>query len=371
MTNQPLSLSRGAAALGLFSLLFCTGAAPSRPAALGTIKADVPNFTLRLLGDKGAQNVPGKDGIAQVPAGRYWLVGWRTEMKDASGRLWTAVASTFGGATSAQYLTLQPGAAVPVHIGPPLKAVLTADAAGNRVNFQLHFFGAQGERCGEVKVDGALPPKPWLIIRDSEGKVVTRTEFDYGCSFFCHFIWKAPQELKGAYTATAEFDFGPIHVPGTAPAAFELEGVDPDAVAARPGAEAPDFTLKAIEDGEALQLQHMRPNATLLCFFCGCPACADVAKALAAAPAPKPELVAVFSSPELCTPEGAKAFRDQTGFRGAMLADPDARVTTSYDSVTCPRCWVIDSTGMIRYVNGGPDTPAKEILEAGMKHLPR
>ena len=48
---------------------------------------------------------------------------------------------------------------------------------------------------------------------------------------------------------------------------------------------------------------------------------------------------------------------------------PEARVATSYDSVTCPRCWVIDPTGMIRYVNAGPDTPPKEILEAGMKHL--
>src|SRR5207248_13535 len=104
--------------------------------------------------------------------------------------------------------------------------------------------GAVGENIGEVKVDGALPPKPWLSIRDASGKEVARTEFDYGCSFFCHYIWRAPQALKGSYTAAVEFDFGPMKVAPPTPVPFELAGVDPDAIAARPGAEAPDFTLK-------------------------------------------------------------------------------------------------------------------------------
>jgi peroxiredoxin len=346
------------------------GATPApRPAPVGTIRASVPEFTLRLLGDRGPMEVHGKGGVARVAPGRYWVLGWKAGLKDEQGRLWTASVAQFGSAETSQLITVTANKPAGVQTAPPLKASLTADAVGNRVNFRLHFFGPGGEPCQEVKVDGALPPKPWLTIRDASGQQTARMEFDYGCSFFCSTLWRAPQTLKGSYTVSVEFDFGPMRVEAPPPASFTLEGVDPNLIAARPGAEAPDFTLKAVEDGEPLKLHAMRPRPTLVSFFCSCGLCAAVAKELAEAPAPKPELVAIFNDPELCTPEAAREFRKQTGFRGAILADPGAKVGAEYDSVACPRCWAVDAEGMVRYVNPSQTTPPKEIVDAVRKRL--
>jgi peroxiredoxin len=304
-----------------------------------------------------------------VAVGEYWVLGWSIGVKDAQGRQWTASAASFGDVSTAQRVAVRGGQAVGVRLAPPVTVRLTADAVGNRVNFRLHFFGPGGEACHEVKVDGVLPPKPWLTIRDSAGKLVERMEFNYGCTFFCSQLWRAPKELKGDYTVGVACDFGPIAVETPAAVAFRLAGEDPDAIAARVGAEAPDFTLKAVEDGAPLQLQAMRPRPTLICFFCGCELCAAVAKELARPREQKPEVVAIFSAPELCTPEGAKGFRAKTGFRGAILADPGGRVAAAWDSVECPRCWAVDGNGMIRCVNAATETPAKAIVEGAVKAL--
>lgn len=368
ITNS--SLRRASVTVALWG--FCAagiGATAVPPPVMGTIKASVPEFTLRLLGDRGMVEVQGQAGAADVATGPYWVLGWSIGLKDAQGRHWTAAAGPSGDVSSAQRVTVRREAPVSVRLAPPVRVQLTADAVGNRVNFRLHFFGPGGEACQEVKVDGVLPPKPWLTIRDSAGKLVERMEFNYGCTFFCSQLWRAPKELKGDYTVSVACDFGPITVEVPAAVSFRLAGVDPTAIAARPGAEAPDFTLKAVEDGTPLQLHGMRPRPTLVCFFCGCDLCAAVAKELARPRAQKPELVALFSAPELCTPQGAKAFRAQTGFRGAILADPGGKVAAAYDSVECPRCWAVDGDGMIRGVNPVTEMPAKQMVDAAVKAL--
>ena len=45
----------------------------------------MPTFTLKLLGDRGLVEVQGKQGVARVAPGRYWVLGWTSEVKDERG----------------------------------------------------------------------------------------------------------------------------------------------------------------------------------------------------------------------------------------------------------------------------------------------
>ena len=65
--------------------------------------------------------------------------------------------------------------------GPPLRAVVTAGRGqGNNVSLSLAIVGVSGEHCTNLLVNGTRPPKPQLVIKDKDGKVVHQGNFEYG-----------------------------------------------------------------------------------------------------------------------------------------------------------------------------------------------
>lgn len=141
--------------------------------------------------------------------------------------------------------------------------------------------------------------------------------------------------------------------------------------AAAVGALAPDFTLgKAGAPGE-LQLSSFRGKPMLLSFFCGCGECRSVAVALAehAKELGDAQVVAVMSDHTAYNPANLKNFRWGTGFQWPVLADVGSNVSLRYDSVNCPRLWVLDANGVVRHICPGRGTPGETIVADALKAL--
>jgi peroxiredoxin len=143
----------------------------------------------------------------------------------------------------------------------------------------------------------------------------------------------------------------------------------PTAVAV--GATAPDFKLqKAGEPGE-IELSSLRGKPLVMNFFCGCGDCAEVAaewgkraKELGDA-----QMIAVNHDSTSYNPVTLKNFRWASGFKWPVLADIGSNVSLEWRSVDCPRVWVLDSEGVIRFQGPGRTTPAAEMVSGALKAL--
>ena len=65
----------------------------------------------------------------------------------------------------------------------------------------------------------------------------------------------------------------------------------------------------------------------------------------------------------------AKDFKWGTGWDWPILADIGTKVTLNYKSIACPRCWVIDSNGVIRYHNKDRMDPPDTIVGGALAAL--
>jgi peroxiredoxin len=142
-------------------------------------------------------------------------------------------------------------------------------------------------------------------------------------------------------------------------------------VAAAVGALAPDFTLgKAGEPGE-LKLSVFRGKPTVLNFFCGCGECRSVAMQLAERTKELGDVhvLAVMSDHTAYNPINLKNFRWGTGFQWPVVADIGSNVSLRYDSVNCPRVWILDADGVVRHICPGRGTPGETIVADALKAL--
>jgi peroxiredoxin len=118
-------------------------------------------------------------------------------------------------------------------------------------------------------------------------------------------------------------------------------------------------------DGRPWQPSSAAGRPIAMFFFCGCDACHRLARdwagfqrsgvvARAAKAGAKPPLtVAVFSGDS----QAAKLFASQTRLAKDVLliVDPDMKTTNLYQAEPCPRVFVIDRSGVIRYTNNSAD----------------
>ena len=112
----------------------------------------------------------------------------------------------------------------------------------------------------------------------------------------------------------------------------------------------------------------MKGHPAVLFFFCGCPACQKCARSWATYlrsgvlksspfhPTAKeyPETVVVYSGDATAV----KQFARQTGLTGphvTLLTDTDMAATHKYGVDPCPRVFVTDRLGSIKYTNNGAD----------------
>ena len=134
---------------------------------------------------------------------------------------------------------------------------------------------------------------------------------------------------------------------------------------------APAFSLRDTSN-RPYTLGEFKGHTVTLFFFCGCPWCHRCATewgdfqrggALpAAAPGHLSITLVVFSAPA----EETREFARETGVdmrTTVLLPDPDMRVTNAYHADICPRVFVLDARGRIRYTNNHPDDAPRRAPE--------
>jgi len=136
---------------------------------------------------------------------------------------------------------------------------------------------------------------------------------------------------------------------------------------------APAFTLKDA-DGTSHTLAEYRDRAVVVCFACGCQWChafgvewaqmqrsgvlADAVASTAPSVPPamsKPPITLVIFMGDA---SAARAYAVSAGLdlkQTVLLPDADFKVTRLYHAMPCPRLYVLDGNGLLRYVNSHSD----------------
>ena len=142
----------------------------------------------------------------------------------------------------------------------------------------------------------------------------------------------------------------------------------PLAAYASPGLRAGDreieFTGMDV-NGQVWRPSEAAGRTVVLFFFCGCDACHRLARywagyqrigviSHAAKPGSKPPItVVVFAGDS----QAARLFAAQTRLTGdvVLIADPGIKATDLYQAQRCPRVFVINRSGVVRYTNSSAD----------------
>lgn len=144
------------------------------------------------------------------------------------------------------------------------------------------------------------------------------------------------------------------------------------------GDAAPPFSLTSA-DGRPRTLQSYRGRPTALFFFCGCAWCRECATAWVHRKKPTEKALQAVRTVVVFSGDlpSAQAFGRDEGLLTAdcdVLADPYLAVTRRYGSETCPRVFVLDAGGVVRYTNNSPDdaprsAPAAMIVQRASSTL--
>lgn len=131
------------------------------------------------------------------------------------------------------------------------------------------------------------------------------------------------------------------------------------------GKPAPAFTLADV-DGKPRRLAEFRGRPVALFFFCGCEWCGDVAKEWAAlqrsGALPKPAAtVVVYAEMDAPVAREVATIYGLDRSRTVLLPDPERTATVPlYQAEPCPRVFVLDGGGVLRYTNDhADDAPRK------------
>jgi peroxiredoxin len=336
------------------------------PQAEGTLRVPYPEFGLLLMpvaqpGVDGEDPEPieGHDGTLRVAAGRYHLLQWRVGTTDRAGRRWLARGNAWP-----EPIVVPPGGTVDLALAAPLRAHLQAVESNGVMHFHLEYAGTRGERCRGITVDGEPPPPPGVRILDAQGRVVGRTRFQKKCGGTCHAAWPISPGLKGLFRAVPEPQLGPMRLDVGTGITFDLNGARVIHTPPSVGRPAPDFALTTPK-GQTVQLGFLRQRPVLLCFFCNCGLCHAFATEIARAKDLTAKLETIVVASDAAVAED-DTFRRETGLDALYCHDAPPITALRYNSTECPRCWLIDTKGVIRYVNPERLMPTRDFV-AGLR----
>ncbi|MFZ1937291.1 MAG: SHD1 domain-containing protein [Thermoguttaceae bacterium] len=145
--------------------------------AMGCVVNSSPAYRAVLFNpDYGVVAIGGsKDEKIALPEGTWKVLSYTI----IGGSAKNLLAATFAG--KSPETTVKKGETAKLPFGPPLRAVVTAGRGqGNNVSLSLAIVGVSGEHCTNLLVNGTRPPKPQLVIKDKDGKVVHQGNFEYG-----------------------------------------------------------------------------------------------------------------------------------------------------------------------------------------------
>ena len=174
---------------------------------------------------------------------------------------------------------------------------------------------------------------------------------------FTHGASDAPVLLEITGTMQDDPDTAPVLVPTAAPVLVPVVTAPAPVALDAPqvGRPAQAFTRADVQ-GRLVSLASMRGHSVALFFFCGCPWCADVATLWGREQRKgSARTLVVFAG----TGAEARAFATRNGLdigQTTLLPDPDSALTEGvYKLNSCPRAFVLDAAGLIRYTNDHAD----------------
>ena len=120
-----------------------------------------------------------KDRRIPLPAGQWRVASYAIDAGGFAGGSRTAVTATCG--QSYRPVTVVKDQTVELPFGAPFRAIVTgARSAPNRVFLSLAIVGTANEQVTSLFVNGARPPEPRFLIKNSSGDVVHQGSFEYG-----------------------------------------------------------------------------------------------------------------------------------------------------------------------------------------------
>ena len=119
------------------------------------------------------------------------------------------------------------------------------------------------------------------------------------------------------------------------------------------GQRAPDFNLLSVGEGHGIRLADLKGKPVIVNFYCGCSFCGMVGKEWVRNrdKVGDTAIVAVMTNHWTYAPLAVRDYRKKTGWPWPILADLESETARNYNALTCPRLFVIDGQGIIRYTN--------------------
>jgi len=168
------------------------------PSAAPVGRVTNPNTGYRALvfGEQGVMKIASDaSGEAPLPAGAWRLYGYTIDKtkpvepaKPEEGEekttpeqpKYTRVSGRVQG--ECEPIAVAEGKSVALPFGPPYEPEVSASPgrAKGQISLGLVLFGAGGDRCSGMAVEGRVPPKPTFIISTEDGTEVDSGSFDYG-----------------------------------------------------------------------------------------------------------------------------------------------------------------------------------------------
>jgi peroxiredoxin len=134
------------------------------------------------------------------------------------------------------------------------------------------------------------------------------------------------------------------------------------------GERAPEFDLLAVGENRNIRSRELQGKPVILNFYCGCNFCSVVGKEWVnnKDKVGNAAVLAVMSNHWTYAPGAVQQFRARTGWTWTTLADLHSRVTTEFNAVTCPRVFVLDPQGVIRYASKEGASDEKQIIKEAL-----
>jgi peroxiredoxin len=130
------------------------------------------------------------------------------------------------------------------------------------------------------------------------------------------------------------------------------------------GERAPEFDLLSVGEGRSLRSADLIGKPIILNFFCGCSFCSIVGKEWVKNKDKVGDavLVSVLSSHWTYSPAAVRDYRQKTGWTWPVLADMQRQTANQFNALTCPRLFVIDRQGIIRYASAEGASDEKQLI---------
>jgi hypothetical protein len=115
-------------------------------------------------------------GEFTLPEGKYRLLSWTMDRKDAKGAKWELTGYNFPDSFAFQVEAIKPAT---LEIGEPVRASLSGSDFTNNVAFNLNFRGRAGESI-QFEKGSERPPGPKLTQVSLDGKYRSTNTFEFG-----------------------------------------------------------------------------------------------------------------------------------------------------------------------------------------------